>query len=38
MNKDVVLLGAGLIGSHIAEYLLKLEHLITVIDNFKTGF
>ncbi|WP_299556313.1 SDR family oxidoreductase [Seonamhaeicola sp.] len=38
MKKYVVTGGAGFIGSHITEYLLKNGHQVTVIDNLRTGF
>lgn len=38
MKKYVVTGGAGFIGSHITEYLLKSGHQVTVIDSLRTGF
>jgi len=35
--KYLVTGGAGFIGSHIAEHLLKLEHKVTIVDNLSTG-
>ncbi|WP_202110903.1 NAD-dependent epimerase/dehydratase family protein [Flavobacterium hydrocarbonoxydans] len=38
MSKYVITGGAGFIGSHIAEYLSKEGHLVTVLDSLRTGF
>ena len=35
--KIIILGGAGFIGSHLAEYLLKKNNHITIIDNLSTG-
>ena len=37
MKRIVITGGAGFIGSHLAEYLLKKKNKITIIDNFSTG-
>jgi UDP-glucose 4-epimerase len=37
MKKILITGGAGFIGSHLAEYLLKKKNKITIIDNFSTG-
>ena len=37
MKQCVVTGGAGFIGSHLTEALLKIGHSVTVLDNFKTG-
>ena len=37
MKKIIITGGAGFIGSHLAEYLLKKKYKITIIDNFSTG-
>lgn len=38
MKKYVVTGGAGFIGSHISEYLVKSGHEVTVLDGLRTGF
>ena len=38
MKKYVVTGGAGFIGSHISEYLVKSGHEVTVLDSLRTGF
>lgn len=38
MNTYVITGGAGFIGSHIAEYLSKEGHNVTVLDSLRTGF
>ena len=35
--KVIILGGAGFIGSHLADFLLKKKYKITVIDNLSTG-
>ena len=35
--KCVITGGAGFIGSHLATYLLSLDHSVTVLDNYSTG-
>ena len=37
MKRILITGGAGFIGSHLAEYLLKKNNKITIIDNFSTG-
>ena len=37
MKKAIVTGGAGFIGSHISELLVKKGYHVTVIDNFATG-
>jgi nucleoside-diphosphate-sugar epimerase len=37
MSRFLVTGGAGFIGSHIVEYLLKDKHFVKIIDNFSTG-
>lgn len=37
MSKFLVTGGAGFIGSHISEYLLKKGHYVRILDNFSTG-
>ena len=37
MKKILITGGAGFIGSHLAEHLLKKKNKITIIDNFSTG-
>ena len=37
MKKTLVTGGAGFIGSHLVDRLLREEHLVTVLDNFSTG-
>jgi len=38
MKKYVITGGAGFIGSHIAEYLSKEGHQVTILDSLRTGF
>lgn len=38
MKKYVITGGAGFIGSHIAEYLAKEGHQVTILDSLRTGF
>lgn len=38
MGKYIITGGAGFIGSHIAEQLLKLGHEVVVVDSLRTGF
>jgi len=38
MKKYVITGGAGFIGSHIAEYLSKEGHKVTILDSLRTGF
>ena len=38
MKKYVVTGGAGFIGSHIVEYLLRIGNQVIVIDSLRTGF
>ena len=38
MKKYVVTGGAGFIGSHIVEYLLRTGNQVIVIDSLRTGF
>ena len=37
MKKVIITGGAGFIGSHIAELLLKKGYRVVIIDNFETG-
>ena len=35
--KSIITGGAGFLGWHLAEYLVKLNHKVIIIDNFSTG-
>ena len=35
--KSIITGGAGFLGCHLAEYLVKLNHKVIIIDNFSTG-
>ena len=37
--KNIIIItgGAGFLGSHVAEKLVKLNHKIVILDNFSTG-
>ena len=35
--KSLITGGAGFLGCHLAEYLVKLNHKVIIIDNFSTG-
>ena len=35
--KSLITGGAGFLGCHLAEYLVKLKHKVIIIDNFSTG-
>ena len=35
--KSIITGGAGFLGCHVAEYLVKLNHKVIIIDNFITG-